>query len=82
VFYNNYIWVCILSDTTTGGIEYVYYIWVLLHVSVFFFGHLQVGINFCKLLYLIYMGVCEVFRVRDLACCVGVVVWVHENCMF
>jgi len=26
--YNNYIWVCILSDTTTGGIEYVYYIGV------------------------------------------------------
>ena len=23
-----YIWVCILSDTTTGGIEYVYYIGV------------------------------------------------------
>jgi len=39
--------------------------------------------NFCKQLYLIYiyiyMGVCEVFRVRDIACCVGVVVWVHEN---
>ena len=79
VFYNNYIRVCILSDTTTGGREYVYYIGVLLHVSAFFFGHLQVGlknywINFCKQLYLIYMGVCEVFRVRDLACCVGVVV--------
>ena len=28
MFYNNYIWVCILSDTTTGGIEYVYYIGV------------------------------------------------------
>jgi len=47
----------------------------------FFFGRLQVGINFCKLLYLSYMGVCEVFRVRDLACCVGVVVWVHESCV-
>ena len=41
-----YIWVCILSDTTTGGIEYVYYIGVLLHVSAFFFGHLQVGIEY------------------------------------
>ena len=39
-------------------------------------------INFLKQLYLIYMGVCEVFGVWDLACCVGVVVWVHENCMF
>ena len=48
----------------------------------FFFGHLQVGINFCKLLYLSYMGVCELFRVRDLACCVEVVVWAHENCVF
>ena len=45
VFYNNYIRVCVLSDTTTGGREYVYYIGVLLHVSAFFFGHLQVGIE-------------------------------------
>jgi len=63
VFCNKYVRVCILSDTTNGGIEYVYYIRVLLHVSAFFFGHLQVGINICKLLYLIYMGVCVVFRV-------------------
>ena len=43
--HHNYIWVCILSDTTTGGIEYVYYMGVLLHVLAFFFGHLQVGIE-------------------------------------
>ena len=43
--HKDYIWVCVLSDTTTGGIEYVYYIGVLLHVSAFFFGHLQVGIE-------------------------------------
>jgi len=43
--WNVYIWVCILSDTTTGGREYVYYIGVLLHVSAFLFGHLQVGIE-------------------------------------
>ena len=41
----NYIRACILSDTTTGGREYVYYIGLLLHVSAFFFGHLQVGIE-------------------------------------
>jgi len=45
VFYSNYIRVCVLSDTTTGGREYVYYIEVLPHVSAFFFGHLQVGVE-------------------------------------
>ena len=39
-------------------------------------------INFFKQLYLIYLGICKVFRVRDLACCVGVVVWVHEKSIF
>jgi len=39
-------------------------------------------INVFKQLYSIYLGICKVFRVRDLACCVGVVVWVHEKSIF
>ena len=39
-------------------------------------------INFFKQLYLIYLGICKVFRVRDLTCCVGVVVWVQEKSIF
>jgi len=50
-----------LSNTTNGGREYVYiyYIRSLLHVSAFFFGHLEVGIelNFSKQLYLNYLGI-------------------------
>jgi len=72
-----------LSNTTNGGMYNLLHK-ELLHVSAFFFGHLQVGIelNFSKRLYLNYLGIYKVFRERHLACCVGVVVWVHENSIF